>query len=202
VSECIDDLIDAFLCLPSVGPRSAQRMAYHLLLGKRKKGLNLADCLTRAMTKVQHCQSCNTFSSESMCDLCSSKVRNKAQLCIVEMPLDRLAIEKTGAFSGQYFVLMGHLSPIDGIGPEQLAIDKLFARCKDVAFDEVIFALNPSMEGEATIHYLKEVLKPLNICFSQLARGVPMGGELEFLDSSTIGRALSKRSLMSEDDIL
>lgn len=199
MSQCIDQLIEAFLCLPGVGPRSAQRMAYHLLLGKRQKGLNLADCLTKVMREVKHCQKCNAFSSENLCRLCSSQSRDAAQLCIVEMPLDLLAIEKTGTYSGQYFVLMGHLSPIDGIGPEQLSINKLLDVCQQTKFEEVIFALNPSMEGEATIHYLKEVLKPFNIRFSELARGVPMGGELDYLDPSTIGRALSKRSFMLDE---
>jgi recombination protein RecR len=175
-------------------------MAYHLLLGKRQKGLHLADSLTQAMQQVKHCKACNTFSSEVLCRLCSSKSRDNSQLCIVEMPLDQLAIEKTGTYTGQYFVLMGHLSPIDGIGPEQLGIDKLVEQCRRCKFEEVIFALNPSMEGEATIYYLKNVLKPLNVRFSQLARGVPMGGELEYLDLSTIGRALSKRSLMLDDE--
>ena len=200
MSQCIESLIDAFLCLPGVGPRSAQRMAYHLLLGKRQKGLNLAQCLVQAMQQVKHCEHCNTFSSEVLCRLCGSLNRNESQLCIVEMPLDQLAIEKTGTYSGQYFVLMGHLSPIDGIGPEQLAVDKLLTRCQALQVKEVIFALNPSMEGEATVHYLKDRLASTGAQFSQLARGVPMGGALEYLDPSTIGRALSKRSLMFDAD--
>lgn len=199
MSKEINELIEALLCLPSVGPRSAQRMAYHLLLGNRNKGLSLAEHLKSAMVNTRHCQNCNTFCSQSVCSTCSSMERDFKKLCIVETPLDLIAIEKTSAFNGQYFVLMGLLSPIDGIGPENLSIDKLQALCAQYHFDEIIFAINSSMEGEATIHYLKKALEAFNVCFSQLARGVPMGGELEYLDSSTIGRALSKRSLMTEE---
>lgn len=198
MSQEINDLVEALLCLPSVGPRSAQRMAYHLLLGNRQKGLLLAGRLSKAMNNIAHCQYCNNFSSDDICNICSSKARNTTQLCIVEMPLDLQAIEKSGGFSGQYFVLMGHLSPIDGIGPQQLSIDLLIERCQLVGFKEVIFAINPSVEGEATIYYIKEQLKRFDISISQLARGVPMGGELEFLDSSTIDKALSMRSVISD----
>lgn len=186
------------MCLPGVGPRTAQRMAYHLLLGKRQKGLRLAECLQKAMNEVVHCQVCNNFSAESICTLCSSNSRNNKQLCIVEMPLDLLAIEQSAVFSGRYFVLMGHLSPLDGIGPEQLSIDKLIEYCQRLSFDEIIFALNPSVEGEATIHYLKGRLQRFDLRFSQLARGVPMGGTLEFLDPSTIGKALSERAAVDK----
>ena len=201
MSQEINDLVEALLCLPSIGPRSAQRMAYHLLLGNRQKGLLLAERLKNAMSNISHCQYCNNFSSQPICSICSSQARNNNQLCIVEMPLDLLAIENSGGFSGHYFVLMGHLSPIDGIGPQQLSIDLLIERCQMVGFKEVIFAINPSVEGEATIFYIKEQLKKLDISISQLARGVPMGGELEFLDSSTIGKALLMRSDLSEEVI-
>ena len=195
----IDELIEALLCLPSVGPRSAQRMAYHLLLHKRKQGVHLAERLKQAMTNIKHCQYCNTFSCEAICSLCSAGERDTNQICIVETPLDLLAIEKTSVFNGQYFVLMGLLSPIDGIGPDKLSIDKLLARCQQLGTQEVIFATNSSMEGEATVYYLQEQLTPLGVCFSQLARGVPMGGALEYLDSSTISRALSKRSIITDN---
>ncbi len=199
MSSDINNLIDALMCLPGVGTRTAQRMAYNLLLGNRQKGIQLADKLHRAMKEVRHCQSCNDFSSDSICFRCSSTSRNQRQLCIVEMPLDLVAIEQSAEYSGQYFVLMGHLSPLDGIGPEQLAIDTLKKICKEKNFAEVIFALNPSVEGEATMHYIKQLLAGAGIRFSQLARGVPMGGSLEFLDSSTIGRALTKRSILAEE---
>lgn len=197
MSKEIDALADAFMCLPGVGPRSAQRMAYHLLLGKRQQGLNLANRLTQAMNQVDHCQLCNNFCSEQSCHLCQSTSRHQRQLCVVEMPLDLNAIEQSGAFNGQYFVLMGHLSPLDGIGPEQLSIDKLIHRVKSLSIEEVIFALSPSVEGDATMFYLKSQLQGLDIKLSRLATGVPMGGELEFLDSSTIGRALSSRAALA-----
>ena len=199
MSQEINALIEALLCLPSVGPRSAQRMAYHLLLGKRQQGLELGKALKNAMLNIKHCDSCHTFSSQTLCSLCASKERDVTQLCIIETPLDLMAIEKTGVFKGQYFVLMGLLSPIDGIGPEQLSIDKLLMRCQNSGVKEVIFAINSSMEGEATIHYLKSAMASLGLCFSQLARGVPMRGTLDYLDPSTIGRAISKRSLILDE---
>ena len=186
------------MCLPGVGQRTAQRMAYHLLLGKRQKGLELASCLQQAMEKVGHCQCCNDFSSSELCNRCLSKSRNNRQLCIVEMPLDVVAIEHSAEYSGQYFVLMGHLSPLDGIGPEQLGIEKLISRCRTTNFEELIFAINPSVEGEATVHYIRERLKSLDCRFSLLARGIPMGGALEYLDASTIGRAINQRAALAE----
>ena len=199
MSNQISELIDALMCLPGVGPKSAERMAYHLLLGKRPKGLRLAECLEKAMKEVSHCQICNNFSVQAECHLCLSKSRHHRQLCIVEMPLDLQAIERSASFSGQYFVLMGHLSPMDGIGPDQLSIDKLVQCCQKYGFEEIIFAINPSVEGEATIHYLREKLASFGARYSMLARGVPMGGELEYLDPSTIGRALQKRSMLAEE---
>jgi recombination protein RecR len=195
----ISDLIDALMCLPSVGARSAERMAYHLLINNRAQGMHLAKCLANVMEKVNHCERCNNFCTDAICNICQSTDRNGHQLCIVEMPLDLRAIESSAVFSGQYFVLMGRLSPLDGIGPAQLSIDKLICLCKAKHFKEIIFALNPSVEGEATIHYLRKRLQHFDVSFSQLARGVPMGGELSFLDPTTVERALTKRSIMADE---
>lgn len=187
------------MCLPSVGARSAERMAYHLLINNRAQGMHLAKCLANVMEKVNHCERCNNFCTDAICNICQSTDRNGHQLCIVEMPLDLRAIESSAVFSGQYFVLMGRLSPLDGIGPAQLSIDKLICLCTAKHFKEIIFALNPSVEGEATIHYLRKRLQHFDVSFSQLARGVPMGGELSFLDPTTVERALTKRSIMADE---
>lgn len=187
------------MCLPSVGARSAERMAYHLLINNRAQGMHLAKCLANVMEKVNHCERCNNFCTDAICNICQSTDRNGHQLCIVEMPLDLRAIESSAVFSGQYFVLMGRLSPLDGIGPAQLSIDKLISLCTAKHFKEIIFALNPSVEGEATIHYLRKRLQHFDVSFSQLARGVPMGGELSFLDPTTVERALTKRSIMADE---
>lgn len=194
----INFLIDSLLCLPGVGRRSAQRMAYHLLLKQREKGLRLADALNQAMQRVKHCAQCNTLTGEDMCEICLDPKRQTEQLCIVEMPSDQLALEQSGAYRGHYFVLMGRLSPLDGVGPEQLAVAKLLEWCHHQSFSEIIFAINPTVEGEATVYYLMEQLRPFNVTFSQLARGVPMGSELELLDATTIDRSFAKRSVVEE----
>lgn len=195
----IDDLIDALRILPGVGPRSAQRMAYHLLLNDSERGLHLATTLTKAIHDVKHCEVCNTLTTHEICTLCQDTRRNTTQLCIVEMPTDILAIEQARVYQGRYFVLMGHLSPLDGIGPEQLHIDKLMAFFPG-DIKEVIFAINPTVEGDATIHYLNAKLSQYDITLSQLASGVPVGGELEYLNTNTIGQALLKRSLLEKMD--
>ncbi len=196
--DFITELVDALRCLPGIGPRSAQRMAYHLLLGKREKGLHLADSLKKAMEGVLHCRRCHNFSVSETCSLCLDKTRDLAKICVVEMPTDVLAMEETGVYKGRYFVLMGHLSPLDGIGPKQLGIDKLTTLIDEGEINEVIFALNPTIEGEATIHYLQEVLTRPSLVLSRLAHGVPVGSELEYLDTSTIGHALLQRSQLAE----
>lgn len=197
-NSLIDSLVSSLARLPGVGPRSAQRMAYHLLIGDRERGLHLADSLTRAMQKVVHCEQCNTLTSTLLCALCSDAKRSCSQLCIVEMPMDVLAIEQAGVYKGRYFVLMGHLSPLDGIGPDKLHIDKLLTRFPS-DIKEVIFAINRTVEGEATVHYLKEKLKAYPLSLSQLASGVPVGSELEYLNANTIGQAILKRSMFEEN---
>jgi recombination protein RecR len=170
-------------------------MAYHLLLSHRKQGMKLADSISEALKQVRHCEGCNDFTTEALCHRCKDSRRiDSNQLCIVEMPTDVLAIEQSGVFKGRYFVLMGRLSPLDGIGPEKLSIDKLHTLMQQTPVKEVIFAINPSVEGEATVYYLSEQLRRYSVTLSQLASGVPVGGELEYLNASTIGKAILKRS--------
>jgi recombination protein RecR len=195
----IDALVGALARLPGVGPRSAQRMAYHLLIGDRSRGTHLADCLHRAMKEVIHCKCCHTLSTQDTCSICRDSRRLSNQLCIVEMPTDVLALEQSGAYKGRYFVLMGHLSPLDGIGPDKLNIDKLLSLFPG-DIDEVIFAINPTIEGEATVHYLRSQLAPFELRLTQLASGVPVGGELEYLNANTIGQALLKREQLEEQN--
>jgi len=193
-SSIIDNLCDALRCLPGVGPKSAQRMAFHLLQRARPQGKLLAQALSSAMDKVIHCQRCNTFSQTSLCRICDDEKRDKSVLCIVENPNDLIAIEQTHGYQGCYFVLMGRLSPLDGIGPADIGIDKLMDLLRSESIKEVIFAINPNMEGEATLYYLSQLMNPLNLKLSQLAHGVPVGTELEFLDSKTIKRAMKERN--------
>ena len=193
-SPLIDKLVEALRCLPSVGPKSAQRMAFYLLQHQRKQGLALATTLEQAMSGITHCEQCNNFCESVLCCICSDKSRQQNTLCIVEMPGDLLAIEQSGAYSGLYFVLMGRLSPLDGIGPEQLNMPKLKSLLQNHAINEVILALNPTVEGEATAHYISELLQGHPVKQTQLAHGVPMGGELEYLDAFTIGKAIQARA--------
>lgn len=185
-------LISSLCCLPGVGPRTATRMAYHLLLGEKEQGLTLSENLSIAMQSVVHCDTCNNLCTMQTCALCADSRRNQGELCIVEMPSDLLAIEQSGVYRGRYFVLMGHLSPLDGIGPKELSIDKLRALFPG-EIKEVIFAITPSIEGEATRYYLTEQLKRFNVVMSELASGIPAGGDLEYLNATTIGNALTKR---------
>lgn len=194
-SPLIDSLVKALRCLPSVGPKSAQRMAFYLLQHQRKQGLALADVLEKAMNHITHCEQCNNFCESSICAICSNNKRHQNTLCIVEMPGDLLAIEQSGAYTGLYFVLMGRLSPLDGIGPEQLNMQKLITLLQSHPIKEVIFALNPTIEGEATAHYISTLLQDHPVKQTQLAHGVPMGGELEYLDAFTIGKAIQARAL-------
>lgn len=192
-SPLIDELIASLRCLPGVGPKSAQRMAFHLLERGREQAKLLASSLERASTLIKHCTHCNTFTENELCNLCASQHRNQSLLCIVESPIDVLALEQSGSFNGVYFVLMGHLSPIDGIGPEELGIEKLKQRLAAHRFSEVILATNPTVEGEATAHYIAELVQHFGIPASRIAHGVPLGGELEYIDGSTLARALSSR---------
>ena len=191
-SSIIDQLAEAFRCLPGVGPKTAQRMVLHLLERDRDGGKRLADRLNKAMDQVGHCQSCRNLSEQDLCDICSNSARDDSLLCIVETPADLLAIEQSASYRGYYFVLMGTLSPIDGIGPAELGIERLLTRCQQ-GVKEVIIALGSTVEGEATSHYISEVAKPLGIELSRIAHGIPLGGELEFVDGGTLSHALQGR---------
>ena len=193
-SPLLEQLIEAFRCLPGVGPKSAQRMTLHLLERNREGGMKLSSALVQALENVGNCESCRTFTEESLCRICASNSRDRKICCVVESPADIFAIEQSGTYRGVYFVLMGHLSPIDGIGPEQLAISKLVERMKLEQTEEVIIACNPTVEGDATAYYIAEQLKPLNILVSRIAHGVPVGGELEYVDGGTLTHAFTGRT--------
>ena len=186
----IGQLIEALRCLPGVGPKSAQRMAYHMLERDREG----AEVLNQAVDKVGHCQQCRTLSETTLCNLCSSQKRERSLLCVVESPIDVQAIMQATDYRGLFFVLMGHLSPLDGIGPEDIGLDELAKRLDEGEVTEVILATNPTVEGEATAHYIAEMVKRRNIRVTRIAHGVPMGGELEFVNSSTLSQAFTGRS--------
>jgi len=189
----LEQLIDGLRCLPGVGPKSAQRMAYYLLQRDRKGASGLATALETALEVVDHCKLCNTFSEQPICPLCAADNRDKNLLCVVEMPTDLLMLENTHAYTGMYFVLMGRLSPLDGIGPKEIHLDKLIKRAQDGLVNEVILATNYTVEGEATAHYISELLKTRGIKTSRIARGMPMGGEIEYVDSGTLAQAMLER---------
>lgn len=195
-SPLIDQLIEAFRCLPGVGPKSAQRMTLHLLERNRTGGQKLCQSLTQALDKVGNCSSCRTLTEESICRICASASRNQKICCVVESPADVFAIEHSGTFRGVYFVLMGHLSPIDGIGPEQLGILQLIEKVEQGVIEEVIIACNSTVEGDATAFYIADQLQSQKIIVSRIAHGVPVGGELEFVDGGTLTHAFSGRKLM------
>lgn len=195
-SPLLAQLIEALRCLPGVGPKTAQRMAFQLLERGRDNGKNLAYVLQEAMEKIKHCQNCRTFSESDLCKLCSSTQRDISQLCIVESPTDMVALEQIGIYRGLYFVLMGHLSPLDGIGPEELGIKKLANLLTQGMIKEVILATNPTVEGEATAHYISELVKQNNIKVTRIAHGVPLGGELEYIDSGTLAHAFAGRDVI------
>ena len=191
--DYVSRLVEALRCPPGVGPKSAQRMVYYLLQHQRQRGSHLAHCLAEAMDKVVRCQRCNNFSSSPCCDLCLKTNREPGLLCVVEGPADVAAIEQSGAYQGLYFVLMGKISPLDGVGPEDIGLDRLTERVVQDDVHEVILALSPTVEGQTTVHFVRERLSPYPLRISQLAHGIPSGGELEFLDSHTIGSALKNR---------
>lgn len=193
VSPLIDRLVEAFQILPGIGPKGAQRMVLHLLQHNRDGGTQLAQVLIEAMNQVGHCESCRNFSEESVCRYCRDERREDGSLCVLESPADILAIEQAGGYRGRYFVLHGHLSPIDGIGPEQLGMDCLLARVKALEPAEVILATNLTVEGEATAHYIYDLLKSDVATISRIAHGVPLGGELEYIDGGTIVHAMQGR---------
>lgn len=193
-SPLLEQLIEALRCLPGVGPKTAQRMAFQLLERGRENGKHLSRILHDAMQHIKHCQHCRTFSETELCKLCSSPHRDPALLCIVESPIDVVAIEQIGIYRGLYFVLMGHLSPLDGIGPEDLGIKQLINQLATGKIKEVILATNPTVEGEATAHYISQLVKQhQGIKASRIAHGVPLGGELEYIDSGTLAHAFAGR---------
>jgi recombination protein RecR len=192
-SPLIDDLMASLRCLPGVGPKSAQRMALHLLERDRAGAERLSQSLHKAVEGVGRCQRCRTLTEQAHCGICVNNRRDNTLLCVVETPGDVLAIEQAGTYQGKYFVLLGHLSPIDGIGPEDIGVDQLITLLQQEPITEVILATNPTVEGEATAYYISERAKNLNVIVSRIAHGVPLGGELEFIDGGTLAHAFSSR---------
>jgi len=192
-NSLINRLIDALRCLPGVGPKSAQRMTFYLLERNREGARRLAQALNNAVENVGHCSFCRTLSESDICGLCANKGRDHSQLCIVEMPADVHAVEQSTSYKGLYFVLMGHLSPLDGIGPGDIGLDQLALRLNGDEIKEVILATNPTVEGEATAHYIAEMVHQRGLKVTRIAFGVPFGGELEYLDGGTLSHALSGR---------
>jgi recombination protein RecR len=191
--DALERLIGALRVLPGVGPKSAARMAYHLLQRDRRGAEQLAGALNHALTHLHHCRLCNNFSETEVCEVCSSPRRDKRQLAVVEMPTDFNMMEATQSYTGLYFVLMGRLSPLDGIGPREIHLDRLISRALDGVVEEVLLATNFTPEGEATAHTIGELLKARGLKVSRLARGVPVGGELEYVDSGTLAQAVRDR---------
>ena len=191
--SALDELIEALRCLPGVGPRSAQRMAYHLLQRDQGGARRLARALEQAVSTLRHCERCNNFSETPVCIRCANPQRDQGLLCVVEMPADLAMVEQTHAYNGLYYVLMGRLSPLDGIGPRELGLDRLIARACEPSVTEVIMATNFTNEGEATAHTVSELLVARGVRVSRLSRGVPVGGELEHTDAGTIAQALVER---------
>ncbi len=192
----LEALIQALRRLPGVGPKTAQRMALHLLERDRDAALQISGALSDAATGIGECEQCHSLSEEAVCEICDNAARDRKTLCVLESPIDLMAIEQTGGYSGLYFVLGGHLSPIDGIGPEDLNIDQLLDRVFQGEVEELVLATNPTVEGEATAHYIAEQLRSLDIKVSRIAHGVPVGGELEFVDGGTLAHALAGRRQM------
>lgn len=193
----LEEMIAALRCLPGVGPKSAQRMAYHLLQRDKPGALRLAQALGHAVESIHHCVKCNNYSEEEICALCRSSKRDASLLCVVEMPADLLMMEQTQCYRGMYFVLMGRLSPLDGIGPRELHLDRLVRRAQEKAC-EVILATNFTVEGDATAHYITILLCAQGIKVSRIARGLPVGGELEYVDSGTLAQAVLERREVTE----
>ena len=189
----LDFLTEALRRLPGVGPKSAQRMAYHLMQHDREGAALLGRALSQAVENIQHCSRCNTFTEHAICETCLNDNRDASLLCVVETPADQLMIEQTLTYKGLYFVLMGRLSPLDGIGPKDIHLEKLVTRATDGVVSEIVLATNLTNEGEATAHYISETIKARGLKVSRLARGVPVGGELEYVDAGTIARAMLDR---------
>ncbi len=183
--------------MPGVGPKSAQRMAYHLLQRDRKGARQLGESLLHALDSIRHCRRCNTFSEDELCERCASGKRDQSLLCVVETPVDMNMMEQTQAYQGLYYVLMGRISPLDGVGPREIGLDRLLERASDGLVKEVVLATNFTNEGEATAHYLTAMLTAKGIGVTRIARGVPVGGELEYVDSGTLAQALRERKACS-----
>ena len=192
-NSLLNQLIQAFKILPGIGEKSAQRMAFHILEKNREGGKNLARLINDSVENIRNCSECRNLTEKTICDICSDEKRNKKIICVVESPTDVLAIENSGSFKGKYFVLMGRLSPIDGVTPQDLGIPKLIERVKSADIDEIIIATSPTIEGDATSFYIKDQLNENKILVSRIAYGVPMGGELEYVDNTTLGRAIQGR---------
>lgn len=192
-SPLIENLIEALRCMPGIGPKSAQRIAFHLLERNRNGARFLAKSLVEAMDGVKNCSKCRDFTEDEVCRICSSNKRDHSTLCVVESPADVSAIEQSASYSGAYFVLMGKLSPIDGVGPDQIGLDMLEKRLEQEEIQEIILATNPTVEGEATAHYISEMARKHNVKTTRIAHGVPLGGELEFVDGGTLAHAFSGR---------
>ena len=189
----LDELIAALRCLPGVGPKSAQRMAYHLLQRDKPGAQRLASALGLALERIRHCERCNSFTEDAVCALCRSERRDASLVCVVETPADLLMMEQAQCYDGLYFVLMGALSPLDGIGPREIHLDRLVRRATDGIVREAILATNFTVEGEATAHYVGELLRAKGLKVSRIARGLPVGGELEHVDSGTLAQAVLER---------
>lgn len=192
-SPLINRLIEDLRCLPGVGPKSAQRMAFHLLEHNKDAAKQLAHTLIEAVDNIGHCASCRTLTEDKLCRVCSNSKRDNRKLCIVETPADVNAIEQATDYNGLYFVLMGHLSPLDGIGPREIGLDQLETRLNEGNIEEIILATNPTAEGEATAHYISEIAKLSGLKTTRIAHGVPVGGELEYIDGGTLSHAFSGR---------
>ncbi len=192
-TSALEILKQALRRLPGVGPKSAQRMAFHLVETDREGARQIAQALTNALDRIAHCKRCNNLSENELCEICNSSRRDRSLLCIVESPSDLVSLEQSGVYNGLYFVLMGRLSPLDGIGPEELGIPRLEGLLDEGIIKEVVLATNPTVEGEATAHYISDLVRARNIRATRIAYGIPVGGELEYTDRNTLARALSGR---------
>lgn len=197
-SPLLNDLIDALRCLPGVGAKTAQRMAFHVLERDRAGAKKLADRLATAVERIGNCSRCRTFSEDAVCALCANPQRDAQLLCVVETPVDQLAVEQATGYRGRYFVLLGRLSPLDGMGPKELGLDLLAVRLAENEVRELIVATNPTVEGEATAHLLTQIARQANVRATRLAHGVPLGGELEFIDRGTLAHAFGGRQSLGD----
>lgn len=191
--QALESVIDSLKKLPGIGPKAAQRMAFHLMQHDKGAAQDIAEALINALSRVRHCDRCNNFSEQPVCDLCQSANRDESVICVVEMPSDVQSIEQTQSFKGHYFVLLGRLSPLDGVGPKEIGLDRLITRASEDVVKEVIVATNFTNEGEATAHYISEKLIPLGLRVTRLSRGVPAGGEIEYVDIGTLAQSIIER---------